>query len=171
MADIADMNGVLSNIRQTLPYIYQMVTAVSYVLGLYLFISGLAKMKVFAEMKMMSGSQASLKGPLLFLISGVALVYFPSMMNVSMTTFFAYTDPLAYQKTGETGDDIIQTMIMVTRVVGAIAFIRGWVLVTHLGGQQSQPGQFAKAMTHIIGGVFAMNIYGVWKLLRVTVGL
>ena len=56
------------------------------------------------------------------------------------------------------------------RVIGAISFIRGWVILTRVS-KHAQPGTFGKGLTHVIAGILAINIYETWEILMNTLGL
>ena len=58
----------------------------------------------------------------------------------------------------------------ITQFVGYVAFIRGWILLLRIGEQGSQPGAFAKAVTHIVGGLVAINIFGTVAVIQNTIG-
>ena len=49
-------------------------------------------------------------------------------------------------------------MIGTIQVIGLIAFLRGWLLITKSTGEQPQPGAVSKGFIHVIGGVLAINI-------------
>ena len=56
-------------------------------------------------------------------------------------------------------------LLGLVQVMGVIAFIRGWVLLGHAGEQNAQQGMFGKGLTHIIGGILAINIVGTKDLI------
>jgi hypothetical protein len=53
--------------------------------------------------------------------------------------------------------------------VGFIAFFKGWLMLLKLGGQ-SQGGVLGKSLVHIVAGIFAINIFTTWEVLRATFG-
>jgi intracellular multiplication protein IcmC len=116
-------------------------------------------------------SQHSLKGPLINFLVATALIYSPQMFATLMLTSFGYSSPLQY------GGDIPgwadaggKALIGLVQVIGVIAFIRGWLYIARLAGQGGQPGTFGKGLTHIIGGILAINIIGTKEVLFGTFG-
>lgn len=164
----ADIGQMIINLSNTMPAIYKLVTSLSYVFGIFLMFQGVNKLKLFAEARMMSPNGASYKGPTVYIACGAMLLWFPSATQMGMETFFGASSPLAYPASQAIGHQLYAAVIKVVEVVGAIAFVRGWVLMSQLANQQSQPGTFAKAMTHIIAGIFAINVYGAWTILQNT---
>lgn len=59
---------------------------------------------------------------------------------------------------GQEWSDLINTIVAYIQLVGLIAFVRGWFILSHSaessGGQQ---GSFSKGLIHIIGGIMAIN--------------
>ena len=55
------------------------------------------------------------------------------------------------------------------QIIGAIAFVRGWMILKKVfeGGGE---GKLAQGMTHILGGVIAVNIFAFLKLMDTTFG-
>lgn len=163
-----NIGQAIVNLVSSVPAIYQMVTAIAYVMGLYFATAGIMKFKTLAHAQSMSAATGQVKGPLIYLLVGSMLLFYPSILQVSLQTFFQSNSVLAYPTSHAITHQIIASVIIIVRVIGAIAFIRGWVLMSHLAGQQSAPNTFSKALTHIIGGIFAINIYGVWEILKTT---
>jgi hypothetical protein len=55
------------------------------------------------------------------------------------------------------------------QLVGVIAFIRGLVKLSHMGG--GHQGGIGSALTHIIGGIFCINMYDFVQLIMSTLGI
>lgn len=53
--------------------------------------------------------------------------------------------------------DLMNTVVMFIQMVGFIAFIRGWFIISHSTGTGAQQGAFGKGLIHLIGGVIAIN--------------
>jgi intracellular multiplication protein IcmC len=61
-------------------------------------------------------------------------------------------------------------VLQLIQIVGLIAFIRGWlILVKTATGQQG--GGIGKGITHIIGGVLALNIVGTQQVINASLGI
>lgn len=72
----------------------------------------------------------------------------------------ASSELLSYVNVGgaEEWSDLINTVVSYIQLIGLIAFVRGWFILSHSaessGGQQ---GTFSKGLVHIIGGIVAIN--------------
>lgn len=165
----ADM---LLNIKEQVPNLMRMVTAIGYVMGFYFIFYGILKLKQYGEMRTMMASQHSLKGPLVYMVMGALLIYLPSTVQMGTSTFWGGQAPLEYVAAdSDQWGELLQACIMVVQLFGVIAFIRGIVMLTQLAGHGGQPGMFGKALTHMIGGIFCINIYGFAQVILATLGL
>lgn len=154
-----NLETMVKNFSESIPSLMQFVTALAYVMGMYFIVEGILKLKKYGETRT-SGSEASLKSPLIFLGVGGALLYLPTSVQVGFTTFWLDPTPYAYvTDTTDAWTQLIQSIFMIVQLIGTIAFIRGLIILSHIGGQSSQPGSFGKAMAHIVGGILCINIY------------
>lgn len=168
------MQDMFANLAQSIPPIWNMVTAFAYLMGIALILRGVYALKVYGDMRTMMSSQSNLKIPLTLMIAGTALMFLPTMKAVMLTTIFAYSDPMPLSYTTSNPLWSAQSTLVLLRIVqlvGLIAFIRGWVYLaqTASGGGHSQHS-FGKSMTHIIGGILAINIEGTKEVLQGTLG-
>lgn len=162
---------VLANIAAQIPNLTRMTTAIAYVMGFYFVMMGIFKLKEYGEARTMMSSQKSLQGPIVYLVVGAFLIYIPTAIQVGMSTFWTNPTPYGY----ETGDQnqwtqFLSVCFAIIQFVGLVAFIRGLVILSKLsqGGHQ---GELSKGMTHIIGGIFCINIYQTVNVILVTLGL
>jgi hypothetical protein len=66
---------------------------------------------------------------------------------------------------------VLQIAYNIIYLVGLFAFIRGLIMLSHLGAQHGgQQGSLAKGMSHIIGGIFCMNLQQFLGILFITLG-
>lgn len=151
--------SMLVNIAQQLPALTRMVTAIAYVTGLYFVVWGIFKLKQYGESRTMMSGQHHLKEPMVFLIVGALLLYLPSSVQVGMSTFWTNPNPYGYIPQTDQWSQFINICFMIVQFVGIVAFIRGLVILSHLGGHHGGQGTLAKGMMHIIGGLFCINIY------------
>lgn len=162
---------MINRIATQIPNLMRMVTAIGYVLGMYFIFYSLMKFKQFGEQRTMMSAQHHLKEPLTYLVVGALLLYLPSSVQVGMSTFWADPSPYGYLEDQDQWSQFINNCILVVQLVGTIAFIRGLVILSHTGGQHGGQGQFARGVTHIIGGLFCINIYGFVKVILFTLGV
>lgn len=159
MAAVVDLATMLENFSKTVPQFMRLVTAFAYVSGMYLVFKGVMGLKQYGEQRTQMSSSHELKGPLLTMAVGTALLYLPSTVEAGLSTFWMDPNPYGYVQTdSDQWNTLIQDCFAVIQLIGVIAFIRGLFVLGQLSGQ-AQPGTFGKGLAHIIGGVLAINLY------------
>jgi intracellular multiplication protein IcmC len=148
-----------------------LVTAIAYVLGMYFIFTAIVKFKHFGESRTMMSSEHSIMTPIIMLAVGTALLYLPSSVQVGMSTFWTNPNPYAYVEQQDQWSQFINGCFIVIQLIGTIAFIRGLVLLSHVGGHQSSQGNFGKGLTQVIAGVFCINIYQFVQVILATIGI
>lgn len=166
-ASSLNIQQMIVNIADTMPSILAMVSAAAYIMGFLLVMKGVYKLKEYGEARTMMASQTSIWPPLITLIVGSLLIYFVSAYQIGLYTLFKSSSPdvFSYSGNGDATDTLVQAVVTIMQVVGAIAFIRGLLLINSASGHGAQPGSFGKGLTFIIGGLLAINIYGTWEVL------
>jgi intracellular multiplication protein IcmC len=165
-----NMQTILINASRSYPNIWRLVTATCYVLGFMMIVKMIYHLKVYGEGRTMMSSQNSLKGPLTWALVGTALMYTPTVFQVFMWTTFNepnIVNPLTYTVTGWSKESM-SALVGLIQLVGLFSFVRGLLLIGKSGDQHSQGGVFAKGLTHIVGGLFAINIVGTIKIIQNT---
>ncbi|MDX1900923.1 MAG: hypothetical protein SFW66_02835 [Gammaproteobacteria bacterium] len=172
-AAVPDAATMLMNISKSVPTLMRFVTALAYLLGFYFVIKGLMMLKKFGEQRTMMSGEHHLAGPLILLFVGSLLIYLPASVQTSLHTLWSGSvNPYAWQtSSADAWSTMTKAIFLVVELIGTISFIRGLVLLTHLGGQGGQPGTFAKAMAHIIAGVLCINLYGFLQMISTTLGI
>jgi len=165
------VDQMIKNLATQLPEVWLLITAFTYVMGFLCVINGLMLLKKFAEQRSLMSQEASVKGPLMYLFVGAALIYLPSAINSGLTTFWLDPNPYGYEDSVTSEwTDLYNACIIIVQMIGLIAFIRGLMLLTHVGSQ-SQPGQVSKALAHIIGGIFLLDLFDFLQMVFATFGL
>ena len=168
---IPTAQDVLNRIYEQLPQLTGMLYAIVFILGLVFIFKGLVKLKLLGEQRSMMSQHGSLKAPLLYLLIGALLLYLPSTLLISTSTFWTTPCSYCYPTTPDSAfTPFFKVVYAVVNFVGLIAFVRGLVILSHTG-EQSQQGAFAKAMTHIIGGILCMNIGTLVQTIFTTLGI
>jgi|GEM_PF-772598 intracellular multiplication protein IcmC len=162
---------MITNLVSQLPNIMSLITAIAYVTGMYFVFHGVMLLKQYGEMRTQMSGQHHLKGPVIFIIVGAMMLYLPSSVQVGLSTFWTEPNPYGYLQDQDQWAQFFKNIFMVVQLFGVIAFIRGLILLTHLGGHGGQQGTFGKGMTHIIGGILCINIYQFVQVVMVTFGL
>lgn len=178
-ADLLDLEKASAGLLSSFYSLEHLIVALSYVIGLTLTIRGLMMYRIFANQTYGSAQRGEIAGPLVFLVVGIVLLYFPTSINLSVNTLFgsselsAFESLAGYQST-TTGPNwyLIQNVIVkYLNLIGLIAFIRGWVILSKMGHSGAQPGSIAKGIVHIVGGIILINLISTIKVLAGTFGL
>lgn len=172
-AIVPNLATMVENLSKTIPNLMQLVTAFAYVAGMFLIFKGILQLKEYGESRTMMSHNQSLKGPLIFLGVGAALLYLPSSVQVGLSTFWQTTVPYAYvPQTSDPWSDLIQDCFLIVQFLGTFAFIRGLLILTQLGGHSgSHPGTLTKGLAHIIGGILCINLYQFVQMVLNTLAL
>ena len=121
----------------------------------------------------MMSTNSSLRPPITYLLVSMVFIYLPTALDILMNTIYGTTQitPLSYvtaqsSSQFESGLTVILAFI---QIIGLIAFIRGWVIIAHTS-QQGGRETVGKGITHIVGGILAINIVGTRDILWHTFG-
>lgn len=166
---ITDQANVLQNIASTLAPVQRMLTGLMYVMGIAFSFKAIYSLKVYGEARTMMSNNASMKEPLTYLLVAGIFIYFPSALEVMISTSFggdgsvwAYAAISSKNSAFDTlfgqGSVVGKPLVLIIQVVGLIAFARGMVLIARGAGTGSQPGSTGKGFMHVAGGVLAINI-------------
>ena len=169
-ADTNDIGSMLQNLSRSYPAIMQFLAAFSYVSGIWLMFTALYKFKRYAETRgNMMAYQMHIGQPLIYLLGALILFYFPNMVSISIVSLYGSTSVVSYPDVGSMWAPIVRSVMGLVRIVGYIAFIRGWLIFVRMGSEGSHsPGTFAKASLHIIGGILAINIVGTMNVIKAS---
>jgi len=164
---------MLKNLSDSMPELMRLVTAFSYVLGMFMATRGVVILKDYGESRSMHGGERHhLKNAIIHLCVGAALLYIPSSVQTGMATFWSDPNPYAYVVTeDDPWSELLHDCFLIMQLVGTIAFIRGLLMLTQLGSQSHQPGIFGKAMAFIISGVLCIDMYDLVNAMLSTLGL
>lgn len=165
-----DLIGIILTFAESLSGLSILITAGTYLLGIYMIANAIYNLKALADARTMMSSASDMSGPAVKLFIGVGLVWWPTLIDVSTYTFWGTTSPLSYNPTfGYELDTVIEVAFEVIRLVGIIAFIRGWYYIVKSGEQGSQ-ATVTKGLTHVIGGLFAYHIGATVRVLMNSFG-
>lgn len=145
---------------------------VAIMMGLGLFMSGLFRLKRYAEMRTFMSHQMTISAPLLMIIGGILLLALPLTLRSALYNVWSTSNPLHYGgSTNGSWQQLIPPIVIFVRLIGVGAFMRGIVLFARSGSEQSPPGTMSKAMLHVIGGLLCVHILGTFKLLNGILGI
>lgn len=162
---------MLVNIASQIPNLMKLLTAIAYVMGMFFIFNGLLKLKHYGEQRTMMSQEHNLAGPILLITIGVLLLYLPTSVQVGVSTFWTEPNPYGYLKEEDQWAQFFNICYLIVQFVGTIAFIRGLVILSQLSQHSGGQGAFGKGLTHIIGGIFCINIYQFVQVILVTLGI
>jgi intracellular multiplication protein IcmC len=144
------------------------VGAVGWMLGLGLIVMGVFKLKAYGQMRTMMSSNVNLAGPLMLLLTGTVLLYLPTFTRVSLYSVWGSSSPFN-PPPGESDRWLayFQPISHLMTLIGYIAFIRGWILLSKVGREGGhQQGIVSKGLMHILGGLLSINFMGTINILK-----
>lgn len=168
-----NVDDMLLHLQSSLGPLYNLAMDSMYVVGIALALKGVYDLRIYGEARTMMSSSNSVKGPLVTLFVAVMCIYAPSAFQTVMVTTFGYSNVLAYSQfpsSSPLGTSAI-IILQVVQVIGAYTFLRGWILLARTSSSQGGHGVFGRAILHILGGVFAMNIVGTCNVISATFGI
>lgn len=183
-----DITTILINLRHLLGPLITLLLIISYAAGIFMIIRALSLLRNFGSSQARPGEMV---GPLVYILVGAVLIYLPSTTDVMSRTIFgtnmttvvtggninlaaqgrASNVILNYSPTTieDQWADIVDTVVLYMQFIGFLAFVRGWFIISHAGQPGAQPGNIPKGLTHIIGGIIAVNFMPMINALSNTV--
>lgn len=169
---VPDAGTMIENLAKALPNLMRLVTALAYVMGFFFVVKGIMELKHHGEARSMMSREHSLARPLIYIGVGAALIYLPSSVQTGLSTFWTDPNPYAYvTQATDPWSELMNACFMIFQLLGVIAFIRGLIILTRVGGHQGQPGTLGRAVTHIIGGILLINMYQFIQVVTNTLAL
>lgn len=173
MSFAVDAGQMLVNLSQSYGPVFKMLTGGAYVAGVAFAFLSVYSLKEYGESRTMMSSSTSLKPAAIYMLVAMVFLYFPTAVDVLMdSTFGSNVIPIAdgVQSGGVLGADVQMAILRMVQLVGVIAFIKGWFILAQSAKQGAQP-VLGRALTHIIGGILAINIVGTKNVIWATFGL
>lgn len=161
---VADM---FANSKQAWIALSKLTQFIAVIIGFYLIIGAVIK---FSNLG--SSPQATAKQPIFMFLIGVALFAITPSISTVYVTMFSEPMKTVLVPAGGGGNcgpntgDVMQSIFMFIKLVGIIAFIRGWLLLNQAAA--GKEGMIGRGLVHIGGGVAAMNVVVVAKMLKAT---
>lgn len=159
------VSNVIDNVEEGLKGADRFAIALFYIAGLGLSMSAIYRLKKFGHRTAFMHVDVGIIAPMVQFFIGVALIYSPTFFKVINMTLFKKTS-VTSQFTGGSQVaaqniamiKIIQEVSGIIQIIGLFAFLRGWLILSRVGKQGTQPGTISKGIVHIIGGILAINI-------------
>jgi len=169
--NIPDVANMMETLQKNYAAIEMLIFGVAYVAGFALLLSAVYKLRAYGQVRTMMPSNAQLAGPLIQFSMAIALIFLPSIVTISVTSLWGSNSLLAWPGGGDNWDKILSAVFGMVRILGYIALVRGIILLSRASQPGAQQGTFGKGMTHLIGGIFAINIWGTVTVLSASFGI
>jgi intracellular multiplication protein IcmC len=185
-----DIQTILNNLSRIIVPLTLLVLMCSYVGGVWMIIHALTMMKKFGNMSMQA-QPGELGGPLVQLVVGAVLIYLPSSTDIITSSLFGSSNSIFdsgggvnYSNVGY-GSEILgylptdsfaqqwaamaNTLVLYIQFVGLLSFVKGWFILSKSAGHGAQQGSVAKGVTHILGGIVAINFIAASNIIYNTI--
>ncbi|MBA2651244.1 MAG: type IV secretion protein IcmC [Tatlockia sp.] len=177
---IMQQANILNNIAANLLPVERLVSAAAYLIGLAFAFKAIYALKTYAETKSsMSAGNSSLKEPLIYMIVAAILIYSVTGVKIILQTTFGSSSLMQYAPIDSKipgigtwfgpGSLIGRPLTIIIKVIGVIAFVRGWILIARTASTGQPPGGTGKGLMHVIGGILAMNIVATLVIINNTI--
>ena len=169
-----DMAQVFSNLALQIDPIKNFLIVLCYAVGVGLSVAAVMKLKKYGTRTAFMSVEMSMVGPFLQFFIGVALFYMPyfiSAINLTIFTSSGVMDQLSYTTSNVDYQTYVEPILGIIQIIGIIAFMRGWLLLAKATNPGQQPGAISKGVTHIVGGILAVNIRTFITVIYQTLGL
>ena len=168
------MSDVFRNLELQIDPIKNFLIVLCYAIGVGLSIAAVMKLKKYGTRTAFMSVEMSMVGPFLQFFIGVALFYMPyfiSAINLTIFTSSGVMSELSYTTNSTDYQTYVEPILGIIQIIGIIAFMRGWLLLAKATNPGQQPGAISKGVTHIIGGILAVNIRTFITVIYQTLGL
>lgn len=149
----------------------RLLFAFSYLTGMICMFRALYYLKVYGEARTMMATQANAATPIALIVCGAGLIFLPTAIDVLNFTVYHTNTTLSYDTADSSYGDLMVMISLVVQLVGLIAVIRGLMILSGTGQQGRQPGMTGKGMTHLMGGILAMNFWATTAMLSRLFGV
>jgi hypothetical protein len=160
------VDAMFANFAASSVALTRLVKYISYLIGLFFVINSIHK---FSQLG--SNQQITPKMPITMFFVGVSIFSLTSVVGMATATMAMGSGPGAIlMPSGPAFGAVtaagLQGVFLFIRFVGYIAFIRGFLLLNQAG--HGKDGAVGRGLTHIFGGVAAINITITAKILANT---
>lgn len=185
-----DLQTILTNVSKIIVPLTALVLLFSYIGGVYMIIHALTMMKKFGNMSMQA-QPGELGGPLIQLVVGAVLIYLPTSTDALTNSLFGTSNSIFgsggavnYSNAGN-GAEILgylpsdsfaqqwaamaNTLVLYIQFIGLISFVKGWFILSKSAGHGAQQGSVGKGVTHILGGILAINFVAAADIIYNTI--
>ncbi len=167
------MNTVLISVLNNIQPITYLVTALCYLIGMYIIISNIIALKDSATLSAPNQGQVSTFDVIKKIFIGAAILYLPSVIDTASQTFFganANATGLGYIPDNSEYEAFIDMALKALGLIGLIAVARGLYTLGY-GHYHDGVGPVSRAIAYIIGGALCLNIEIFLRVIFITLGI
>ena len=168
---LADANAapgigtMFANFQGSAEAIIKLIKTSSYVIGLFLVAGSIFKFTQLGQ------GQMTIKTPLMMFFSGIGIFALTGTVSIATQTLAMGNGPGSLLMPSAPGMNAaasaaILGVLTFIRMVGYLAFVRGFLMLNQHG--QGKEGTLGRGLTHIFGGVAAINVAITAKILGNT---
>lgn len=158
------IGSMFANFSGSVLAIIKLIKVAAYIIGVFLVVGSIFKFSQLGQ------GQVQAKTPLIMFFSGIGIFALTGTVSLAMQTMAMGSGPgdilMPSTGGGASTQAAIQGVMLFIRMIGYIAFIRGWLLLNQ--NAQGKEGTIGRALTHIFGGVAAINVAWTAKMLANT---
>lgn len=164
-----DINVIITNLKDNMSAVITLIIATAYVMGIWFIFSALNELRLYGQARTMMPVSTNFTGPFTRIIVGVTLMFLPGFLDMLIYNMWGYGADEA-SDLGQGLQPILQATALIVRILGYIAMLRGFVLLSRAGRNGAPPGSLARGFAHVLGGVMSVNIGGTVDILRSIIG-
>ena len=163
--------SLLDAFQANFPGLTQFLTMMAYLIGMVAGVSAV----LMAQRRARFDGQATVTGIAIRAALCATCLYLPTAVSTSQETLFGSPTILSYSAgtgVGAQGKIALDAVIGFVQLVGLWAFLYGAVLLNRAHGRSVyDPGLGGKALAHLVGGVFCMNIVATVQTIAQSFGI
>ena len=165
---------ILTNIANSLLPVQSLITGGAYLMGIAFAMKALVTLKQHGGQQASQASGSSIKEPMIYFIVAGMMIYFPTGFDVLMNTTFGYSTVLSYSDMSTSSSwfdgnsQVGEALTVIIHTLGVYAFVKGWILIARAASSGQPPGGTGKGLTHVFGGILAVNIVGTLEMISNT---
>lgn len=164
-------SSLLEAFGNNFPGLTQFLTMLAYGIGLW---SGVSTVCLLQRRQRFDGS-VTLGAIIVRAALCATCLYLPTAVLSAQETFFASPTILSYSvgsAVSAPGHIVLDVVIRFVQLVGLWTFLWGWVLLNRAHGRgHYDPGLGTKALAHLVGGIFCINIVAALQMVAQSFGL
>lgn len=167
------VTNLILNIKDPLTFF---ISVIAILIGTYMIVHGLIKASKYG----IDPREHSVGKIVANLLVGAILLVVGQSSDTLMNTLFGFGGPVDSSvvtqwaivqqlNAGTQFVTAIQAAILFFELIGMIAFVRGWMIIKK-AAEGSGQATMAQGITHVFGGVLAMNLFGFLEVMDATFG-